>query len=118
MRNVVDSLVEERKWLNKEAYEKLMEMPYGVMKVKDYRNSIKLEKGLAGDVQPADITKDADGNYLVTSRAKKAGAVKITASCPDQNRTKEVYFTLSITDEFSIDTNVYIEEDTGYYYYD
>lgn len=56
MRNVVDSLVEERKWLNKEAYEKLMEMPYGVMKVKDYRNSIKLEKGLAGDVQPADIT--------------------------------------------------------------
>ena len=46
MRNVVDSLVEERKWLNKEAYEKLMEMPYGVMKVKDYRNSIKLEKGL------------------------------------------------------------------------
>ena len=55
-------------------------------------------------VQPADITIDADGNYLVTIRAKKAGAVKITASWPDQNRTKEVYFTLSITDEFSIDT--------------
>lgn len=56
-------------------------------------------------VQPTDITKDADGNYLVTIRAKKAGAVKITASWPDQNRTKEAYFTLSITDEFSIDTN-------------
>lgn len=56
-------------------------------------------------VQPADITKDADGNYLVTIRAKKAGAVKITASWPDQNKTKEAYFTLSITDEFSIDTN-------------
>lgn len=69
-------------------------------------------------VQPADITIDADGNYLVTIRAKKAGAVKITASWPDQNRTKEVYFTLSITDEFSIDTNVYIEEDAGYYYYE
>lgn len=69
-------------------------------------------------VQPADITIDADGNYLVAIRAKKAGAVKITASWPDQNRTKEVYFTLSITDEFSIDTNVYIEEDTGYYYYE
>lgn len=69
-------------------------------------------------VQPADITIDADGNYLVTICAKKAGAVKITASWPDQNRTKEVYFTLSITDEFSIDTNVYIEEDTGYYYYE
>lgn len=55
-------------------------------------------------VQSADITKDADGNYLVTIRAKKAGAVKITASWPDQNRTKEAYFTLSITDEFSIDT--------------
>lgn len=57
-------------------------------------------------VQPTDITKNAaDGNYLVTIRAKKAGAVKITASWPDQNRTKEAYFTLSITDEFSIDTN-------------
>ena len=56
-------------------------------------------------VQSADITKDADGNYLVTIRAKKAGAVKITASWPDQNRIKEAYFTLSITDEFSIDTN-------------
>lgn len=57
-------------------------------------------------VQPTDITKDAaDGNYLVTIRAKKAGAVKITASWPDQNKTKEAYFTLSITDEFSIDTN-------------
>ena len=54
----------------------------------------------------------------MTIRAKKAGAVKITTSWPDQNRTKEVYFTLSITDEFSIDTNVYIEEDTGYYYYE
>lgn len=56
-------------------------------------------------VQTADITKDADGNYLVTIRAKKAGTVKITASWPDQNRTKEVYFALSIADEFSIDTN-------------
>lgn len=56
-------------------------------------------------VQLTDITRDADGNYLVTIRAKKAGAVKITASWPDQNRTKEAYFTLSITDEFSIDTN-------------
>lgn len=56
-------------------------------------------------VQPTDITKDADGNYLVTIRAKKAGAVKITASWHDQNREKEAYFTLSITDEFSIDTN-------------
>lgn len=60
-------------------------------------------------VQSADITRDTDGNYLVTIRAKKAGAVKITASWPDQNRTKEAYkeayFTLSITDEFSIDTN-------------
>ena len=55
-------------------------------------------------VQPTDI-RDADGNYLVTIRAKKAGAVKITASWPDQNKTKEAYFTLSITDEFSIDTN-------------
>lgn len=55
-------------------------------------------------VQPTDI-RDADDNYLVTIRAKKAGAVKITASWPDQNRTKEAYFTLSITDEFSIDTN-------------
>lgn len=53
-------------------------------------------------VQLTDITRDADGNYLVTIRAKKAGAVKITASWPDQNRTKEAYFTLSITDEFSI----------------
>ena len=50
-------------------------------------------------VQPADITIDADGNYLVTIRAKKAGAVKITASWPDQNRTKEVYFTLLGTGE-------------------
>lgn len=60
-------------------------------------------------VQSADITRDTDGNYLVTIRAKKAGAVKITASWPDQNREKEAYkeayFTLSITDEFSIDTN-------------
>lgn len=56
-------------------------------------------------VQSADIKEDADGNYFVTIRAKKAGAVKITASWPDQNRTKEAYFTLSITDEFSIDTN-------------
>lgn len=56
-------------------------------------------------VQPTDITRDAAGNYLVTIRAKKAGAVKITASWPDQNREKEAYFTLSITDEFSIDTN-------------
>ena len=69
-------------------------------------------------VQTADITKDADGNYLVTIRAKKAGTVKITARWPDQNRTKEVYFALSIADEFSIDTNVYIEEGTGYYYYE
>lgn len=56
-------------------------------------------------VQSKDITRDTDGNYLVTIRAKKAGAVKITASWPDQNREKEAYFTLSITDEFSIDTN-------------
>ena len=56
-------------------------------------------------VQSADIKEDADGNYLVTIRAKKAGAVKITASWWDQNRIKEAYFTLSITDEFSIDTN-------------
>lgn len=60
-------------------------------------------------VQSTDITRDTDGNYLVTIRAKKAGAVKITASWPDQNREKEAYkeayFTLSITDEFSIDTN-------------
>lgn len=60
-------------------------------------------------VQSTDITRDTDGNYLVMIRAKKAGAVKITASWPDQNREKEAYkeayFTLSITDEFSIDTN-------------
>ena len=56
-------------------------------------------------MQSTDIARDTDGNYLVTIRAKKAGAVKITASWRDQNRTKEAYFTLSITDEFSIDTN-------------
>lgn len=55
MRKVVDALVEERKWLNQEAYDKLMEMPYGVMEVKDYKNSIKLDKGLAGEVKPADL---------------------------------------------------------------
>lgn len=55
MRKVVDALVEERKWLNQEAYDKLMEMPYGVMEVKDYKNSIKLDKGQAGEVKPADL---------------------------------------------------------------
>lgn len=51
MRKVVDALVEERKWLNQQAYDKLMEMPYGVMEVKEYKNSIKLNKDLAGEVK-------------------------------------------------------------------
>lgn len=55
MRKVVDALAEERKQLNQEAYDKLMEMPYGVMEVVDYKNSIKLDKSLAGEVKPANL---------------------------------------------------------------
>lgn len=32
-----------------------MEMPYGVMEVVDYKNSIKLDKSLAGEVKPANL---------------------------------------------------------------
>lgn len=46
MRKVVDKLVEERKYRNIDAYNKLVSMPYGIMDVKDYRNGIKLDKGL------------------------------------------------------------------------
>ena len=62
MRRIVDELVESRKWIKEDAYAKLMELPYGIMDVKDYRNSIKLDKGYAGDLEPMSFN-----NIMVSS---------------------------------------------------
>lgn len=48
-----------------------------------------------------DITKDSDGNYLVTITAKKTGSVKITASWAN----KEASFILNITGDFVIQSD-------------
>lgn len=55
MRRIIDELVDKRKYNNESAYNKLMGLPYSMMDVKDYRNSIKLDKGLAGETKPANI---------------------------------------------------------------
>ena len=52
MRKIVDELVESRRWIKEDAYNKLMELPYSIMDVKDYRNSIKLDKGSAEELEP------------------------------------------------------------------
>lgn len=68
MRNVIDELVEKRKSVNWAAYDKLQYTPYNVMDVKDYRNSIKLDKGLAEDVAPMYLN-----NMLVSKNIMRAG---------------------------------------------
>lgn len=52
MRKIVDELVESRRWIKEDAYNKLMELPYSIMDVKDYKNSIKLDKGSANELEP------------------------------------------------------------------
>ncbi len=48
-----------------------------------------------------EITKDSDGNYLVTITAKKTGSVKVTASWEN----KEASFILNITGDFVIQSD-------------
>ena len=67
MRKIVDELVESRKWLNEESYSKVMSLPYSIMDVKDYRNSIKLDKGLAEEYKPMTFNNASVGKNLLTS---------------------------------------------------
>lgn len=65
MRKIVDALVESRKWKNVDAYAKLITLPYGIMDVVDYKNTIKLEKGSVDDVQPISFNNASVGKNLL-----------------------------------------------------
>lgn len=71
MRKVVDKLVEDRKYKNIEAYNKLISMPYGIMDVKDSHNSIKLDKGLTEVSSPVTLNNVAVSKNILRTADKE-----------------------------------------------
>lgn len=92
MRKVVDKLVEQMKYKNVEAYNKLMSMPYGIMDVKDYRNNIKLDKGTTEYMQPANLNNVAVSKNIL--RTADNEACKIIVRGKEYEVSPEVFMVI------------------------